>query len=320
MVFQRHDFGIHGAPILGLVDSAAKNGRPFHVFFKEAAMVGRAEFEATVRLCERDAENYRENFAHLLGNRLAASEAKKRLVEMYLKANPQADEFNAVLETELALRRIHVVPIEAYSADELAKIYSDYEAYRRNAAEIDRARAMNAPLLKLQQVETKEAAALLETTNMRNKRIAEQLPFLFREVKRLFPSLAKEHQLRAIGALGSGHRKALFSFDFEAAGLRVNEVETHEKYSLMEFIGRNAIQYRVPNEKDSRLMAIVPYVDSNVRALVRAGREDLAKKAFQRAINMKQDEFAGLSARTAQLDRAERMRFIMNYLLGEQYY
>ncbi|VVB99316.1 Uncharacterised protein [uncultured archaeon] len=318
--FQRHDSGKFAQPIIAAVDAASKARRPFHVFFKETALMQRTEFAETIRTLESNAENYRKYYASLRKEGANDAAARQELVKAYLKINPDATEFNAVLETELALRNVHVVPIEAYSAEESAIIYANYKSFKANMDEIDRLKEQNAPLLELQKAERREAANMLGVTKMRDTRIREQLPFLFSEVKRLFPELSMEPQLRAIGSLGTGHRNAFAFLDRKKSGIHVEEMMQANEYSLLEHVGRNALSFRVMNEKDARRMALAPYVDGNFRALKEAGEEHLAKKAFSRALTLSQTEFVQLSEATERMGRNLRMAFIMNFLLGEKYY
>lgn len=319
MGFHRHDQGTFARPIIDAIDSARATGRPFHVFFRETALMPRAEFNKFVMAVESNSESFRKTYALLREQGKTEAEAKKELIMEYNKKYANASEFNAVLETELALRKIPIVPIEAFSTEEvvlLSEKHAVFEAEDRNVAML---KAQNAPLLAVQKAEMHSGAGL-QVTNARNSRIKEQLPFLFDEVKRLFPALAKEPQLRAVGTLGIAHRNVFASFDGEKAKIHVEEMPHAEKYSIFQHVARNAMPFRVPNEKDACRKALAPYIDGNLKVLSETGKEYLAKKAFRSALSLTQEEFAKLSSATEKMNRNGRIRYIMNYLLGEQYY
>ena len=118
LALTRHSVLESAQSLVHAMRSAKVEGRPFHVFFEEAAEFPESDWRSYISRRKADLDRIRFDYSNLINRGKSEFEARD-FVRSQIQSQLQYLPFAAELYLECALQEILVVPIEAYGQREI---------------------------------------------------------------------------------------------------------------------------------------------------------------------------------------------------------
>lgn len=302
--------------------SARERGKPYHLMLVEASGLKQEETQSTIKQWNERAAIMRKDFDNLARQGISGEEAMRRLRTHYGKYMPPGYTLDICLL--LAREGVRIAPAERYNAKTLTRLRElDREAIAKDQMLSDAIKS-NAPMAQLQSKFNAANQIFRKLADVREGPTIESMRETIGNVRKLFPELKNEREIRIFSQFGTYHRDKMTPTAFNSRSLEAHEVHPQKNYSLRNFAGMQRSKNEAFGEFEARMQTLDYYL-GEVLEMMPVGdpkrgiprNPGYAQRIFDRATTMTQQEFEKLSERTKGMNYTDRANFMMNHFLGK---